>query len=88
MNRASVGASTYEVKAAGNLPGFLFVLVAFVRLVLVLGVFILFVKVFIIKDFVIFLVFVGTGVHDWGVGGLVGAAGAAAAAAGAPGWVG
>jgi hypothetical protein len=93
-NAASVGASPYEVKATRHLPGFLFFLVFGIRIgVLVLGG-VFFVKLFIVKDFVVFVVLgVQKKIHKvlnksdsyWaeaGLAGGVGDAGAAGAAGG------
>jgi hypothetical protein len=55
-NAASVGASPYEVKTTRHLPGFLFFLLFGIGiLVLVVGG-VFFVKLFIVKDFVVFVV--------------------------------
>ena len=62
-NRASVGASPYEVKPryeSGNLPRFFFVIIVGVGIVVVIAVSVFVVKVFLIKDFVV-IVFICVG---------------------------
>ena len=93
-NAASVGASPYEVKATRHLPGFLFFLVFGIRILVHVLVGVFLVKLFIVKDFVVFVVLgVQKKVHKVlskgdsysGEGGLVGCFGDADAAVAAGG---